>query len=196
MGQNNCCGSFVPKPIWPSVMVRKSECFSRWDHSLGIWPSYNNPKFTISFFRCRMMIWSWDNDAMLHLAGFPDKVKRWGCWGTHRLSALFSVIEVSSSHLRKHAPSPPTCYTTYTTNTNCTQHIHIQYIVPNWNGAQRLGPIYILIWKAELEQFPFHRIPQLMKVLFGNLLDFERNQSGEKSFFCRIFQGSTHDRGF
>ena len=68
-----------------------------------------------------------------------------------------------------------------------TQHIHIQYIVPNWNGAQRLGPIYILIWKAELEQFPFHRIPQLMKVLFGNLLDFERNQSGEKSFFLSDF---------
>ena len=101
--------------------------FSHWDHSVEILQSFKIPKLTILFLSRRMMIW--DNDAMLHLAGFPDKVKRWGCLGTHRLSALFSVIEVSSSHLRKHAPSPPTCYTTYTTNTNCTQQIHIQHML-------------------------------------------------------------------
>ena len=101
--------------------------FSHWDHSVEILQSFKIPKFTILLLSRRMMIW--DNDAMLHLAGFPDKVKRWGCWGTHRLSALFSVIEVSSSHLSKHAPSPPTCYTTYTTNTNCTQQIHIQHML-------------------------------------------------------------------
>ena len=38
-----------------------------------------------------------------------------------RLSALFSVIEVSSSHLHKHAPSPPPCCTLHATM-NCFTH--------------------------------------------------------------------------